>query len=43
VQRAQHPDRRVREPLHLAQLQLAATDLPDHDPAAGRAQVYGGD
>ena len=43
VQCAQHPDRRVREPVRLVQIELAMTDLADHDPAAGRAQVHGGD
>ena len=42
VQGAQHADRDVREPVGLMQLQLAGATWPDHDPAAGRAQVHGG-
>ena len=43
VQRAQHPDRLVAEPVRLAQPQRARPGPAGHHPAAGRAEIDRGD
>ena len=43
VQCAGHPNRPVHEPVALLQYDRIATDLTDDHPAAGRAEVDGGD